>query len=482
MRFFDADQGSCLVMEYVRGWTLTELIDVCGALPTGLTLALFRQALDAVGYAHRQNVIHRDIKPGNFILSQDGVLKTMDFGIARVLGSARMTRTGNLIGTLEYMSPEQIQGQEVDARADIYSLGILCYELLTGRTPFEAVSEYALMRAQVEQNPPPPRELVPEITTEVEQLLLRALAKDPDQRFQSAAEFSAALSVVDTADGTSDDTLTALLATLSERRPLPPLPTLPSRLPPTRLADAAVPGVVAPASTTAQNEPQDAATASPDRRRRWPYAAAAVGAVALLAGAGAVLVQRPLLTSAPAPLPAEPARAEPVRAEPVQVDLAQIDLVRAEPVQAEPVRTRSVQTEPVQTEPVQTEPVQTEPVLATPLVDEPIQAEPVQVEERPAERPEDASTERWATFPTPPEYANPVQEPPPVVDGEPPQPTPIAKTSPPLFDTEALEKPLPQAPPWLPPSAPLPETTPQAAGEVETLLANARRAFDSKSC
>src|SRR5262249_19054062 len=117
------------------------------------------------------------------------ILKVMDFGIARVLGTARMTKQGNIVGTIEYMSPEQVRGQETDARSDIYSLGILLYEMLTGRVPFSSDSEYDLMKMQIEDAPAPPRVFAGDIPQAVEQAIMRSLAKKPDARFQSAAEF-----------------------------------------------------------------------------------------------------------------------------------------------------------------------------------------------------------------------------------------------------------------------------------------------------
>src|SRR5918997_3888837 len=118
-----------------------------------------------------------------------GTLKVLDFGIARILGTARMTRQGNIIGTIEYMSPEQVRGFETDARSDIYSLGMLLYEMLTGRCPFDIQNEFELMKAQIEQYPVPPRQLNPSIPEVVEQAVWKAIHKDPGQRFQSAAEF-----------------------------------------------------------------------------------------------------------------------------------------------------------------------------------------------------------------------------------------------------------------------------------------------------
>lgn len=122
------------------------------------------------------------------MLTEKGTLKVLDFGIARLLGSARMTRAGNIIGTLEYMSPEQVKGQETDARSDIYALGMMLYEMLTGRTPFDTENEYELMKMQTEQMPVPPSRINPQIPAEVEAAIMQAVAKDPNARFQTAGE------------------------------------------------------------------------------------------------------------------------------------------------------------------------------------------------------------------------------------------------------------------------------------------------------
>jgi serine/threonine-protein kinase len=127
------------------------------------------------------------------MMTETGTLKVMDFGIARVLGTSRMTRQGNIVGTIEYMSPEQVRGQETDARSDIYSLGILLYEMLTGRVPFSSDSEYDLMQMQIETAPQPPRMFSAQIPVAVEQAIMRALAKRAEARFQGAADFRNAL-------------------------------------------------------------------------------------------------------------------------------------------------------------------------------------------------------------------------------------------------------------------------------------------------
>ena len=182
-----------MVMEFVRGQTLDDAIRQYGAMGWDRAIALFCQALEGIDHAHRIGIIHRDIKPANMMLTETGSIKVMDFGIARVLGSARLTRQGNIVGTIEYMSPEQVRGEESDARSDIYSLGILLYEMLTGRVPFESLSEFDLMKAQIEQAPTPPRTFAAHLPLPIEQAIMRSLAKKPGARFQTAGEFRSVL-------------------------------------------------------------------------------------------------------------------------------------------------------------------------------------------------------------------------------------------------------------------------------------------------
>ncbi|MDQ3585594.1 MAG: protein kinase [Acidobacteriota bacterium] len=191
--FFRQGDELFMVLEFVRGVTLDHVIGQRGALACEQAIPTFCQMLDGINHAHDFGIIHRDIKPANMMITHKGALKVLDFGIARILGTARMTRAGNVIGTIEYMAPEQVRGLETDARSDIYSLGMLLYEMLTGRAAFDIPNEFELMRAQIEQMPPLPSQLNPAIPYVVEGAIMRAIAKNPDERFQIADDFRAEL-------------------------------------------------------------------------------------------------------------------------------------------------------------------------------------------------------------------------------------------------------------------------------------------------
>ena len=178
-----------MVLEFIKGQTLDQILYQRGRIPTDEAIPIFCQSLEGINYAHERGIVHRDIKPGNMMLNEKGILKVLDFGIARLLGTNRMTRVGNVIGTLEYMSPEQVKGLDTDARSDVYGLGIMLYEILTGRLPFESENDFELMKMQTEMMPVSPCSLNPDIPFEVEAAILKSVAKDPNARFQSAGDF-----------------------------------------------------------------------------------------------------------------------------------------------------------------------------------------------------------------------------------------------------------------------------------------------------
>jgi serine/threonine-protein kinase len=187
------DDGLFLVLEYVEGNTLAALLATSGALPLDTAYALFHQVLDGVGHAHDAGVVHRDLKPGNLMVDGRGRVKVMDFGIARVAGAERTTHHGKLVGTPEYMSPEQVHGEDATIRSDIYSLGIVLFEMVTGAPPFRGPASFELMRSQIEDAPPDPRALRPELGAGVAAAILRALEKRPSDRFATTHELQEAL-------------------------------------------------------------------------------------------------------------------------------------------------------------------------------------------------------------------------------------------------------------------------------------------------
>ncbi|MEV6190982.1 Stk1 family PASTA domain-containing Ser/Thr kinase [Streptomyces sp. NPDC051920] len=182
-----------IVMEYVDGSTLRELLHSGRRLLPERSMEMTIGILQALEYSHRAGIVHRDIKPANVMLTRNGQVKVMDFGIARAMGDAgmTMTQTAAVIGTAQYLSPEQAKGEQVDARSDLYSTGCLLYELLTVRPPFVGDSPVAVAYQHVREEPQPPSVFDPEITPEMDAIVLRALVKDPDYRYQSADEMRA---------------------------------------------------------------------------------------------------------------------------------------------------------------------------------------------------------------------------------------------------------------------------------------------------
>jgi serine/threonine-protein kinase len=179
-----------MIMEFAQGRTLDRLItEGERGLPHLQAVSIVTQVLNALACAHGLGIIHRDLKPSNIMVTESGAVKVMDFGIARVLGADPMTRTGFMVGTLKYMSPEQIRGMESDARSDLYSLGIVLFEMLTGSLPFRTPSDYEILKAHVELPPEPIRTYVDHVPPMLERAVMRALAKDPADRYPSAEAF-----------------------------------------------------------------------------------------------------------------------------------------------------------------------------------------------------------------------------------------------------------------------------------------------------
>lgn len=184
-----------IVMEYVEGHTVRELLTDGNPVPINEALEIVSGVLDALEYAHHQNLVHRDIKPGNVMITTTGKIKVMDFGIARALtdSQATMTQTDAVVGTAQYLSPEQARGEQVDARSDLYSTGCLLYELLTGIPPFKGDSAVAVAFQHVSQLPRVPSSIAPDIPEALDRVVMKALAKDRDERYPDAAHMRADL-------------------------------------------------------------------------------------------------------------------------------------------------------------------------------------------------------------------------------------------------------------------------------------------------
>ena len=199
---FQVDNQLVMMMEFVEGYTLEQLATQ-GPLPESDTINYMQQVLSALSYAHGRGVVHRDIKPANIMLTSHGVVKLMDFGIAKAQREVDLTRPGTTMGSLYYMSPEQVRGEAVDARSDIYSIGVMMYELMAGRRPFEADSAYAILNQQCNVAPQPPVEINPQLPAALSEIILCALQKDPALRFQNAqAVHNALCQVAARPDGT----------------------------------------------------------------------------------------------------------------------------------------------------------------------------------------------------------------------------------------------------------------------------------------
>ena len=203
-----------IAMEYLDGRTLKELLVRNGPTPVPIAIDYARQILGALSFAHRNGIIHRDIKPHNIVVGGDGRLKVTDFGIARS-GASQMTEAGSIVGTAQYLSPEQARGAPVDPRSDLYSLGIVLYEMLTGNVPFTGDTPVEIAMKHLSQIPEPPSKLRPEVPHDLDAVVMRALAKEPDQRYGSTEEMDADLARVARGVAVAPETEDAMTQVLS---------------------------------------------------------------------------------------------------------------------------------------------------------------------------------------------------------------------------------------------------------------------------
>jgi serine/threonine-protein kinase len=202
LRFIPEEEGEhrsrpYIVTEYLRGYTLAHLLNSVRPMPEKDALRFAVRLCEAVGYMHEQGVIHRDLKPQNIMICYDGTIRIMDFGIAKSAEGKRITFTGftPAVGTPDYMAPEQVKGKRGDERTDIYSLGAMLYEMVAGATPFESENEnlFVIMNARVTGDPAAPRKRNPTVSPQVEEIILHAMERDPDKRYQTAKAMKAEL-------------------------------------------------------------------------------------------------------------------------------------------------------------------------------------------------------------------------------------------------------------------------------------------------
>ena len=192
---FRHDGELVMIMEFVAGLTLRAKLET-SAIMMGTSLDYIQQVLSGLAYAHNSGIIHRDIKPSNIMISREDQVKLLDFGLAFPTLGSDVTRTGAILGSLHYMSPEQVMGKQLDTRSDLYAVGVTLYQLLTGRLPFDGAGEYAIASGHLNSVPVDPVTINPNISARLSQIVLKSLAKSPDDRFQNAREFLEALRAI----------------------------------------------------------------------------------------------------------------------------------------------------------------------------------------------------------------------------------------------------------------------------------------------
>jgi serine/threonine-protein kinase len=269
----EAEGTYYIAMEYIEGRTLKDLILTRGPLPVEQAASYARQILGAVRFAHRKGIVHRDIKPHNVLVDTDGRLKVTDFGIARA-GTSQMTEAGSIIGTAQYLSPEQARGAPVDQRSDLYSVGIVLYEMLTSSVPFTGDTPVEIAMRHISSVPEPPSTRRPDVPEDLDLVVLRALAKDPRERFQTAEEMDLELGLVAAGLSVTDATADAATAVLAGAGVSDAAPTAVVRRPPP-------PPPYAPRGGYRYEEPPP----PPGRRSVWPWVLAlALVVAAAIAG------------------------------------------------------------------------------------------------------------------------------------------------------------------------------------------------------
>jgi serine/threonine-protein kinase len=252
----DSEGTYYIAMEHVEGRTLKELLVARGPSPLGIAIDYTRQILSALRFAHRNGIVHRDIKPHNVIVDGEGRVKVMDFGIARAGAASQMTEAGSIIGTAQYFSPEQARGAPVDQTSDLYSTGIVLYELLTGSVPFTGETPVEIAMKHLSQAPVPPSKHRPEVPRDLDYVVLRALAKDPADRYHSAEEMDSDLERIARGIGVSAETAEAATSVLSR----------------TEVGEAATTiGPAAPPTTTYTPGRYYEYDEPPRRRSFWPW-------------------------------------------------------------------------------------------------------------------------------------------------------------------------------------------------------------------
>ncbi len=279
------DGVAYLVMELVDGPNLRGLLDEQGRLPVDRAVRIARGVAAALDHAHRNGIVHRDIKPANVLVPDQGPVKVTDFGIAKAEGAGDLTRSGTVVGTARYLAPEQVEARPVDARTDIYALGLLLYEMLAGRSPFQGDSDMAAALARLTTPPPPLRELRPDVPPRVEAVTMRCLAVAPADRFPDAQALHAALDDLAEDSGEIERPTTTAVqgAALATAAGPSRLPAPPPRQPPRRAKKGG--SRSGPPRSPSRPPAQEAPAAR--RHRVWPWI---LGGLLLLGAAAAALL------------------------------------------------------------------------------------------------------------------------------------------------------------------------------------------------